>query len=55
MNKLGRSLPTIPLGGPRHLYGRLVVFVSILLSLRIILHDLNILIPLFIRYHVEWR
>ena len=44
MDKLGRSLPTIPPGGPRHLYGRLVGYVSILLSLRIVLHDLNILI-----------
>ena len=44
MDKLGRNLPTIPLGGPR-LYGRLVGSVSILLSLRIVLHDLNILIP----------
>ena len=55
MDKLGRSLPTIPSGGPRHLYGRLVDSENILLSLRIILHDLNILIPLFIRYRVEWR
>ena len=44
MDKLGRNLPTIPSGGPRHLYGRLVGSVSILLSLRIVLHDLNILI-----------
>ena len=35
MDKLGRSLPTIPSGGPRHLYGRLVGSESILLSLRI--------------------
>src|SRR6185312_13778733 len=41
MDKLGRSIPTIPSGGPRHLYGRLVGSVSILLSLRIVLHDLN--------------
>ena len=45
MDKLGRNLPTIPSGGPRHLYGRLVGSISILLSLRIVLHDLNILIP----------
>ena len=45
MDKLGRSLPTNPSGGPRHLYGRLVDSVSILLSLSIVLHDLNILIP----------
>ena len=45
MDKLGRSLPTIPSRGPRHLYGRLVGSVSILLFLRIVLHDLNILIP----------
>ena len=44
MDKLGRSLPTISSGGPRHLYGRLVGSVSIILSLRIVLHDLNILI-----------
>ena len=44
MDKLGRNLPTIPSGGPRHLYGRLVGSVSILLSLRIVLHDINILI-----------
>ena len=43
--ELGRSLPTIPSGGPQHLCGRLVGSVSILLSLRIVLHDLNILIP----------
>ena len=55
MDKLGRNLPTIPSGGPRHLYGRLVGSVSILLSLRIVLHDLNILISLFIQCHVEWR
>ena len=41
MDQLGRSIPTIPSGGPRHLYGRLVGSVSILLSLRIVLHDLN--------------
>ena len=45
MDKLGRSLPTIPSGGPRHLFGRLVGSISILLSLHIVLHDLNILIP----------
>ena len=45
MDKLGRNLPTIQSGGPRHLYGRLVGSVSILLSLHIVLHDLNILIP----------
>ena len=45
MDKLGRNLPTIPSGGPRHLYGHLVGSVNILLSLRIVLHDLNILIP----------
>ena len=45
MDKLVRNLPTIPSGGPRHLYGRLVGSVSILLYLRIVLHDLNILIP----------
>ena len=31
MDKLRRSLPTIPLGGPRHLYGRLVDSLGILL------------------------
>ena len=41
MDKLGRNLPTIPSGGTRHLYCRLVGSVSILLSLRIVLHDLN--------------
>ena len=45
MDKLGRNLPTIPSGGPRHLYGQLVGSVSILFSLHIVLHDLNILIP----------
>ena len=45
MDKLGRNLPTIQSGGPRHLYGRLVGSISILLSLCIVLHDLNILIP----------
>ena len=45
MDKLGRNLPSIPSGGPRHLYGHLVGSVSILLSLHIVLHDLNILIP----------
>ena len=45
MDKLERNLPTIQSGGPRHLYGRFVGSVSILLSLRIVLYDLNILIP----------
>ena len=49
MDQLGRSIPTIPSGGPRHLYGKLVGSVSILLSLRIVLHDLNMYT------HVEWR
>ena len=49
MDRLGINLPTIPSGGPRHLYGRLVGSVSILLSLRIVLHDLNMYT------HVEWR
>ena len=43
MDKLRRNLPTVPSGGPRHLYGRLVGSVSILVSLRIVLYDLNIL------------
>ena len=36
MDKLGKNLPTIPSGRPRHLYGRLVGSVSILPSLRIV-------------------
>ena len=51
MDKLGKNLPTIPSGGPRYLYCRLVGSVSILLSLRIVLHDLNILISLRIMYY----
>ena len=45
MDKLGRNLPTIRSGGPRHLYGRLVGSVSILLSLRIVLQEKGILSP----------
>ena len=48
MDKLGRNLPTISSGVPRHLYGRLVGSVSILVSLRIVLHDLNILISIYL-------